>query len=111
MGARTYSMGGISLRSVGERPRTLLSSSLRESSSIETRYCEYVLWGDIQLGDVVFARSGPWLVTSVAHGDEFGFLLLDCGETGVYESKAHSIVQSPIMRKSTLLNHHGEVLW
>lgn len=70
-----------------------------------------MLWGDIQPGDVVFARSGPWLVTSVAHGDEFGYLLLDSGETGNYESKAHTIVQAPIMRGSTLLNHHDEVLW
>jgi len=70
-----------------------------------------MLWGEVQPGDVVFARSGPWLVTSVAHGDEFGYLLLDSGRSGIYESKAHVIVQAPILRGTELLNDHGEVLW
>jgi hypothetical protein len=77
---------------------------VRENSSIQRWYDELMLWGDLQLGDVLFARSGPWMITSEAHGDEFGYLLLDTGETGTYESKAHHQVSVPVMRGDVILN-------
>ncbi len=72
-----------------------------------------MLWGDLQPGDVLFARSGPWMITSTAHGDDFGYLLLDTGETGMYESKAHYSVSATVMRAGVVLNpetSHG-ALW
>ncbi len=70
-----------------------------------------MLWSDIRPGDVVFTRSGPWLVTSIVSEGVFGFLLLDSGKIGNFPIKSQTIVQSPIMRETTLLNHHAEVLW
>lgn len=63
-----------------------------------------MLWGDIRPGDVLFARSGPWMITTTAHGDDFGYLLLDTGETGMYESKAPWMVSAPVMRDGVILN-------
>jgi hypothetical protein len=44
------------------------------------------------------------MITSEVHGDEFGYVLLDTGETGMYESKAHYQVTVPLMRSGAILN-------
>lgn len=67
-----------------------------------------MLWGEIRVGDVILARSGPWMVTSAAHGDEFGYLLLDDGSVGTYESKAHYLLTAPVLRDGVVLNPETE---
>ena len=66
-------------------------------------YSEIMLWSEIQPGDVVFARSGPWLVTSVDEDhDEFLCVLLDTGKTGVFHNVC--VVHSPVVRDGEVHN-------